>query len=672
MNKLEQAMDFHKQGKLDEAEETYKDLLNEEPDNADVMYLYATLKMSQNKFEETVELSDKCIELNDSAPAFFQLKGSALARLGKTDEALETINKGLKGNPNLYQSQIVAGHLNYVKGNKSKSKEHFNNAIKINNTNPEAHVNLARIQIDEGEISKASNILRDLELKHPDQASIKMMLGQAFIESGAYSYAENYFQKVLAMHPEYALASLYLGIAKLETGDSKEAEKLIVEFNQQHENIREGRAALGLLMFKNNNFKLALQHLEAAIGTGAAPLSWKAAYVESMSRMGEFQPAIQFYEERQKHQPSPLISYRLGELYEKSGKHDKATKEYQEQKEGDIKFIAAQLGLARCSLHQGSPEKAEKHCQKVLEQNTKHAEASYLLTHSFLEQGKEKRAFELLQFMDLSTYNDSYKRVFKLLLSFMYDNEKNYDKAFETFSSIEAPELPPYHALADDDLKAAQEFSTEVDDEINTPVFIVGAKSSGIHEFVNWLFEQDIKVLNDRLVTRGREDILHSYVPMDKLESADEEMIRLERKIYNQKAKALLAEVEEKFLPIDCLYINPYQLILVKKFFPEAKIVLLTRDSQDIWLNQKVFGQEPVGADEWEEARHQIVSLGLSLTQISLEDWLENDSSTKQTLEKIFEKELEDYKPKSTKFWLQTHFPKGHWKNYKKYLGKQA
>jgi tetratricopeptide (TPR) repeat protein len=671
MNKLEQAMHDHKQGLWEQADNAYNELILEEPENADVIYLLATSKMAQTKLTEALELINNCIEINDKAPAFYQLKGSIFARMGNIKEAIESINIALKENPNLYQSHIVAGHLYYSLGKKAESEKHFKLALKIDPKKTEARVNIAKMNIDEGQVEKAINALREIELEHPEQASVKMMMGQAFLENGAYSYAENYFQKVLAMQPNNDLAGLYLGIAKLETGDLVNAEKLIITFNNQHKNTKEGIAAMGMWLFKSKRYKSAIEYLKSAIGKGLAPLSWKAAYVEALSRLGEYDSAINFYLERQKIQPNKIIEYRIGELYELKKNYQKAIKYYKGQSINDIKYISALLGLGRCYLHEKKPEEAKEYCKKVLEKNIQHAEATYLLVISLLELNNSKEALNILNNLTIGSYNETYKRVFQLLLGLIYDDQKQYDKAYNTFSKLDISETPKYRKMTEEEVKSVQGFESKIDDNRKDPVFIVGAKSTGLNEFINWIYQHKLLILDDRLISLGRDDILHSFVPMNKLISADNDMVRLERKIYHQKVKALIGrEIDEKAQIIDTMFINPYQLGIVKKFFPKAKVILLTRNTADIWLNQQTFGKEPIDSKEWNEATNQIISMGLNLTQINLDDWLSNKTETIQELEKIFNIELNPYSYDKSKFWNQTLFPAGHWKNYKSYLGK--
>lgn len=671
MNKLEQAMEDQKRGNWEKADNAYLEIIQEEPQNADVYYFFATSLMSQNKLEEALKTIDQALELEQQAPSYSQIKGSILARMGKNDEALIELEKAIKGNPNLYQSYIVIGHIYYTKGNRAEAEKHFRLAIKIDSRHPEGQVNLARILLDDGEIDSAFNTLKSIEEEHPEQASIKMMIGQALIEKGAYNYAENYFQKVLAMHPDYDLAGLYLGITKLYIGDMKSAEKLITTFNKQYPNTREGLAAIGLINFRNNRFAVAAEFLKKSIGSGLSPLSWRTAFVESLARMGTLKPAIEFYKKFGEKLKEETVQFRLGELYELSSKTKKAKKQYKKIKTDSSKYIASLLGLARVYLLENKPEKAGECSKKVLDITRKHAEATLLFLNSLLFQDKKHKALEVLENLNYDDYNDVYKKTFKLQHGLLLDKLKEYDKAMGIFTDSEKSkkeEVQTIEKFSEKEINIINKFSSKIKKEIIDPVFVVGAQSTGINVFALWLNQQGVQVLNDRLVSLGRPDILYSFQEIEDIAKVDDEMVQLERELYQQKVKVYMGNIDENKLLADCMYINPNQMALIKKFFPQAQIVILKRDTDDIWLNQKVFGSEPIDSSEWSETVNQILSMGLNVSQIDFDLWQQNDTETLNKLSQIFNKELDHSKKTEQKYWRKTHFKKGHWKNYKKYL----
>ena len=63
MNKIEQAMDDHKKGNWEQADKAYEEIIAEEPENADVIYLLAVSQMSQQKLEESLITIEKAIHI---------------------------------------------------------------------------------------------------------------------------------------------------------------------------------------------------------------------------------------------------------------------------------------------------------------------------------------------------------------------------------------------------------------------------------------------------------------------------------------------------------------------------------------------------------------------------------------------------------------------------------
>ncbi|VAW41844.1 hypothetical protein MNBD_GAMMA01-1863, partial [hydrothermal vent metagenome] len=394
---------------------------------------------------------------------------------------------------------------------------------------------------------------------------------------------------------------------------------------------------------------------------------WRAAFVESLARLGQHQPAIDFYTSLEKKNNNKVAIFRLGELYELQGKAKKARKQYKQVETTSSKYIAALLGLARCYLKDDEAEKAEKQSKKVLQKNAIHAEAKLLLLTSLLYQGQQEQALSVLQITDYANYNDVYKKAFRLQHGLILDKQKKFAEAIQVFQDSNKKEqetIPEYRGLSATEVKEIKAFDSLIDDDKKDPVFIIGTQSTAINNFVSWLHKQGVAVSNDRLISTGRPDILFALQEIDALREADNDMVRLERKRYHQKAKALMTALEPDTLFADCMYINPFQIAIIKKFFPNAHVLLLTRATEDMQLNEQAFGKEPLNAKQWSEAKDQIADMGLNLTLVDIDKWFDNDKQTLKELSKIFAKELQANEETKQKYWQKTFFKKGHWKNY--------
>ncbi|MCF6288088.1 MAG: tetratricopeptide repeat protein [Proteobacteria bacterium] len=672
--KLAQAETFYKQEKFAETIQLYEEIIAQDPENIVVLYRLSTLQLSQNNLQEALKHIDKVIEVDSQNTDYLQIKGSILARLGQTKQALKLVKKAIKNNPNLYHAQMLAGHLYFDKGDKKAALKHYYMVEKISQHSPEAGVNIAKIHIYDGQSNKAMNELKALEAKFPEDLGIKMMLGQALLEQGAYSFAESYFNLVLSKNPNNDLAKLYLGIAKLNAKDFNHARTIITEFNQRYPNTKEGLAALGLLMHRTNNHKMAVEYFSKAITNMLVPIYWQATYVESLAKLGKYDQAIAFYTRLENKYKEKRAIFRLAELYELDGNTKKAKKQYKKTEQTEGQNLATSIGLTRIYQAEDNPHKAEKKIKTALQTHPHQAEAILLLIVSLLTQNKQQQALEVLEKIDYQRQDDFLKRGFRVQHGLILDDMGKYQEAMQVFADekkqAQPTQLPKIEKLADTELKQLQSITKQPKDKLSDPTFIIGTDSTIFNSFLSWMHAQGVVVLNDRLVAPGRDDIFLTELSTTDILAMTPEDVALEREKYYLAAKALINSTEEGLIFADCLFINPPQLLRIKKFFPNAKVILLTRATADIWLHQKVFGQEPIASKDWNETINQIISMGLNLLQIDIDKWLNNDKQTLQELSTVFAQKLTKNKEKVPKYWRKWLFTQGHWKNYKEFLGQ--
>lgn len=669
MKKIEQAMEYHKQGNWAQADSIYKDILQQDPQNAEVMSLIASSKMSQNKLNEAITEIDNALKIDEKG-LYFQIKGNILAKAGQIEKALEMLNLAVKKNPNLYQSQTLSGHLHYAQGNRDEAENYFKMALKIQEEEPEAIVGLAKVYIDDGFVNEGIGLLSKIEKRQPNRSSVQMMLGQAMWEQGRFDFAQKYFEKVLATHPDFGLAKLYLGLSKLKTGDEKTAEKNIYSFNRDNPHNKEGIAAIGLLMFHYNCYPETVEYLNTAIDGKTAPQSWRLAYYDSLAQTGEIDQAIAFYEEIEKKHKDKKYTIKLAELLEKRQLFIQAREKYNQVESDNEQYIFALLGIARCYLKEENIVKAEQLSQQARTKDIFSGEAVQLYLTSILLQGKDEEALEVLKSLKLENYNDMFKKSFSFQQAMILDKQGKYAEAFDIFNQKQRNGLENTNKqVTEKELKNIQAIKTIQFDNRVDPVFVLGLQSTGINDFSQWLYGNGLLVLNDRMHSEGRQDILSKFIDVDELVDIEDNIVKIERKKYYQKAKVLVSALNEKSLLVDSMYINSYQAAIIKKCFPRAKVILLTRNSPDIWLNQKMLGQEPIDSTQWNETKNQLLTMGLNLTQIDYDLWQKNDEETINELSKIFDKELTHYDPKELNYWQKTLMDKDHWKNYKQFLG---
>ena len=241
------------------------------------------LLMNQQSFEQALLHLQKASELNPKSfqSAFFAAK--ALESLSRWKEATEA---GLKALPLAEDSAAkfeVHASLGviYLKAGSLGEAERHLVAARQHGTDLAIDLELARLQLQKGEIDKSVELLAPLALKHPEDASIQELLGQAWLKKGS---------------PEAAIASLEKAL-KYQT-DTQIRQTITLELAQAFQKLNQPDKAIALLQpvasqssDANLHFRLGTLYLQQRMFDAAAQsflraLQLKPDCVECYSNLG--------------------------------------------------------------------------------------------------------------------------------------------------------------------------------------------------------------------------------------------------------------------------------------------------------------------------------------------------------------------------------------------------
>ena len=187
---LQQAVNFFNEGKTEEAEYLFREILKTQPKNIEANHFLGILLQTLGKLDEAEASYKKTIELKPNHAEAYQYLGDTLIQLLKFEEAELIYKKALELNP--WNVRI-----------------HFNLSATLNDLN----------KLDEAEASYKKTI----ELK-PNYAEAYNGLARVYISSLKFEEAETSYQKALEFKPNYAEAYNGLGGLYVDLGKFKEAE----------------------------------------------------------------------------------------------------------------------------------------------------------------------------------------------------------------------------------------------------------------------------------------------------------------------------------------------------------------------------------------------------------------------------------------------------------------
>jgi tetratricopeptide (TPR) repeat protein len=137
------AIELHKAGRLAEAEKLYREVLQQAPRDANVLYLLGLTAIETNRHQRAADLLARSIRLNPGfAPAHLNL-GIALAALNRPQEALARYDAAIARAPDLADAHYNRGILLKETGQLDAALAAFDRALALRPDDPEALNNRA-------------------------------------------------------------------------------------------------------------------------------------------------------------------------------------------------------------------------------------------------------------------------------------------------------------------------------------------------------------------------------------------------------------------------------------------------------------------------------------------------------------------------------------------------
>lgn len=136
MNPIEQAfkqaLHFHQNGDLQQAEALYRQLLRINPNQPDVLHLLGVISHQFGRHGEAVAMIGRAIELKPGQASFHNHLGGALFALGKKEPAILQFKQALNFQPNFPAAANNLGVALYDNGQWQESIEVYQQALELN------------------------------------------------------------------------------------------------------------------------------------------------------------------------------------------------------------------------------------------------------------------------------------------------------------------------------------------------------------------------------------------------------------------------------------------------------------------------------------------------------------------------------------------------------------
>jgi tetratricopeptide (TPR) repeat protein len=228
--KLALAAEHHKEGRFEEAERIYREIIRANPKNVDAIRLLGRVALSakrnddaerlfqrairlapdftgamtdlarlfkdQNRFDEAIECCEKVIELEPENPqAHFQLAGT-LAPAALTYRAIDAYRKALELNPKFPGARLGLGHVLKTVGRQDEAIEAYRECIRLRPDNGESYWSLANLKtyrLSDDDVAEMEKRLAQDGLTHQSRVNFLFAMAKALEDRGEFDRAWEYY-----------------------------------------------------------------------------------------------------------------------------------------------------------------------------------------------------------------------------------------------------------------------------------------------------------------------------------------------------------------------------------------------------------------------------------------------------------------------------------------------
>jgi tetratricopeptide (TPR) repeat protein len=200
-------------GYLDQAAESFLQVIADKPDNPDAYYNLGTLSLRRKDLAKAREYLEQTVKLRPNYPEAWNNLGMIAAEQNQFDDAIEKFQRSLAQRPTYAVAMLNLGNVYRKQHAFDKANDYLTKALGLLPDDPEISYSLGMLYAQQNQMQPATSYLqRALELR-PDYPEALNNLGIIFVRQQDYSKAEAQFKSGMKLAPDFDQS--YLNLARL-------------------------------------------------------------------------------------------------------------------------------------------------------------------------------------------------------------------------------------------------------------------------------------------------------------------------------------------------------------------------------------------------------------------------------------------------------------------------
>lgn len=218
---------FFQHGFLDQAMESFKQVIANRPDDAEAYYNLGTLCLKRNSLAEAQQYLEQAVKLRPSYADSWNNLGTIAAEKGNNAEAIENFQQSLKLRPTYTTALLNLGNVYRKQGNFDESEKLLKRALEVEPKNAEVSYSLGMVYARTNRPEQALRSLEEAIRLRPSYPDALNNLGVMFVQEQRYADAEEKFDACIELAPDFDQAYLNLARLYLIQGQKEKARSIL-------------------------------------------------------------------------------------------------------------------------------------------------------------------------------------------------------------------------------------------------------------------------------------------------------------------------------------------------------------------------------------------------------------------------------------------------------------
>ena len=200
-------------GYLDQAVESFKQVVAAKPQAPEAYYNLGTLYLRRNRFADARRYLQQAVQLRPNYPEAWNNLGMISAQEGQPGEAIANFKQSLSVQPNYTAALLNLGNLYRRSGNYAEAEALLTKALELAPEDSETNYSAGMLYARQENLERALQYLSKAVNLRPDYADAINNIGVLLVRQQRYAEAEDKFKTCIRVAPNFDQA--YLNLARL-------------------------------------------------------------------------------------------------------------------------------------------------------------------------------------------------------------------------------------------------------------------------------------------------------------------------------------------------------------------------------------------------------------------------------------------------------------------------